>query len=72
MLPPIDASDWQAKTIDRHVAEVRNQFLRVLKQEQQSAPAQDQPQDQVEPEIDTDGDETHGEKWNNVVLGSWD
>jgi len=72
VLPPIDTSDWQAKTIDRHVAEVRNQFLRVLKQEQQSAPAQDQPQDQVEPEIDTDEDESDGEKWNNVVLGSWD
>ncbi len=72
VLPPIDTSDWQAKTVDKHVAEVRNQFLRVLKQEQRSAPAQDQPQNQVEPEIETDGDDSSTEKWDNVVLGRWD
>ncbi len=72
VLPPIDTSDWQVKTIDKHVAEVRNLFLQVLKQEQKSAPAEDQPQIQVEPEIDTDGDDSSTEKWDNVVLGRWD
>ncbi len=72
VLPAIDTSDWQAKTIDKHVAEVRSQFLRVLNQEQQSAPVQDQPQNQVEPETDTDGDDSSTEKWDNVVLGRWD
>ncbi len=72
VLPPIDTSNWQPKTIDKHVAEVRDQFLRVLKQGQKSAPAQDQPQIQVEPEIDTDGDGSTTEKWDNVVLGRWD
>ena len=48
-----------ADNIDKHVAEVRNQFLRVLKQEEQSTPAQDQPQTQIEPEIDTDDDSSH-------------
>ena len=71
VLPPIDTSDWQPKTIDKHVAQVRNQFLRVLNQEEQSTPSQDQPKKQVEPEIDTDGDFST-EKWDNVVLGSWD
>ena len=71
VLPPIDTSEWQPTTIDKHVAEVRKQFLRVLKQEEQSAPAQDQPQTQIEPEIDTD-DDSPTEKWDNVVLSKWD
>ena len=71
VLPPIDTSDWQPTTIDKHVAEVRKQFLRVLKQEEQSTPAQDQPQTEIEPEIDTD-DESSTEKWDNVVLSKWD
>ena len=71
VLAPIDTSEWQPKTIDKHVAEVRNQFLRVLKQEEQSTPAQDQPRGQVTSEIDT-GDDSSTEKWDNVVLGKWD
>lgn len=72
VLPPVNTSGWRAESIDKHVADVRNLFRRVLKQEEQSAPVQDQPQNQVEPDIDTDGDVSSIEKWDNVVLGSWD
>ena len=65
VLPPIDTSDWQAKTIDKHVAEVRRQFLHVLKQDERPV------QDQIDPTTDADGDSST-EKWKNVVLGSWD
>ena len=57
--------------MNKHVAEVRQQFLRVLKQEDNSAPVQNQPQTEIEPEIDTD-DESSTEKWDNVVLSKWD
>ena len=57
--------------MNKHAAEVRQQFLRVLKQEEQSTPAQNQPQTEIEPEIDTD-DESSTEKWDNVVLSKWD
>jgi putative phosphoserine phosphatase/1-acylglycerol-3-phosphate O-acyltransferase len=71
VLPPIDTSDWRGRTMNKHVAEVRQQFLRVLKQEDNSAPVQNQPQTEIEPEIDTD-DESSTEKWDNVVLSKWD
>ena len=32
VLPPVDTSNWNAKTINRHVAEVRNMFLKALGQ----------------------------------------
>jgi putative phosphoserine phosphatase/1-acylglycerol-3-phosphate O-acyltransferase len=32
VLPPIDTSQWSATSIDAHVAEVRNQYLKVLGQ----------------------------------------
>jgi putative phosphoserine phosphatase/1-acylglycerol-3-phosphate O-acyltransferase len=32
VLPPIDTSQWSATSIDEHVAEVRNQYLKVLGQ----------------------------------------
>ena len=57
--------------MNKHVAEVRQQFLRVLKQEDNSAPVQNQPQTEIEPEIDAD-DESSTEKWDNVVLSKWD
>ena len=65
VLPPIDTSDWQAKTIDKHVADVRRQFLRVLKQDERPV------QDQIDTGTDAD-DDSATEKWDNVVLGSWD
>ena len=65
VLPPIDTSDWQAKTIDKHVADVRRQFLRVLKQDVRPV------QDQIDTGTDAD-DDSSTEKWDNVVLGSWD
>jgi putative phosphoserine phosphatase/1-acylglycerol-3-phosphate O-acyltransferase len=65
VLPPIDTSDWQAKTIDKHVAEVRRQFLHVLKQDERPL------QDQIDPATEAD-DGSSTEKWDNVVLGSWD
>ena len=32
VLPPVDTSGWRATTVDRHVREVRNLFLRQLGQ----------------------------------------
>jgi putative phosphoserine phosphatase/1-acylglycerol-3-phosphate O-acyltransferase len=38
VLPPVDTTDWQAETIDEHVREVRNLFLRTLGQPEEPAP----------------------------------
>ena len=35
VLPPVDTSDWTVETINEHVEEVRNMYLRTLDQEQQ-------------------------------------
>lgn len=70
VLPPVDTSDWRAETIDKHVAQVRSQFLRVLDQELQSAPAQNQPELGSESVIGTVN--PSGTDWDNVLLGSWD
>jgi len=73
VLAPIDTSDWRARTMNKHVADVRNQFLRALKQKEDSGPEQDQPKVADEPAIRTEGDEEPPSKnWNNVVLGTWD
>ena len=37
VLPPVDTSGWHAATLDRHVREVRNLFLRCLGQPEQPA-----------------------------------
>lgn len=37
VLPPVDTSDWEKDTINEHVAEVRNMFLRTLGQEEEAA-----------------------------------
>jgi putative phosphoserine phosphatase/1-acylglycerol-3-phosphate O-acyltransferase len=34
VLPPIDTSQWSATSIDTHVTDVRNQYLKVLGQKQ--------------------------------------
>ncbi len=39
VLPPVETADWQAETIDEHVREVRNLFLRTLGQPEEPAPA---------------------------------
>ena len=39
VLEPVDTSDWSAETIDEHVREVRNLFLRTLGQPEEPAPA---------------------------------
>jgi putative phosphoserine phosphatase/1-acylglycerol-3-phosphate O-acyltransferase len=39
VLPPVDTSDWTPETIDEHVREVRNMFLRTLGQPEEPAPA---------------------------------
>jgi putative phosphoserine phosphatase/1-acylglycerol-3-phosphate O-acyltransferase len=39
VLPPVDTAHWQAETIDEHVREVRNLFLRTLGQPEEPAPA---------------------------------
>ncbi|MEP4486491.1 MAG: HAD-IB family hydrolase [Halioglobus sp.] len=38
VLEPIDTSTWQVDTIDEHVRDVRNRFLKVLGQPQEKAP----------------------------------
>lgn len=42
VLPPVDTSGWSAKTIDQHVADVRDMYLRALGQKpaSKSTPAQ--------------------------------
>lgn len=39
VLPPVATSDWRRETIDEHVREVRNLFLRTLGQPEEQAPA---------------------------------
>ena len=73
VLPPIDTSDWQASTINKHVAEVRSQFLRALNQIEEPRAVQNPPQNAAESAIGAeDEDESPIRKWNNVVLGSWE
>ena len=38
VLPPVDTSDWRTETLDDHVREVRNMFLRALGQPEERAP----------------------------------
>jgi putative phosphoserine phosphatase/1-acylglycerol-3-phosphate O-acyltransferase len=38
VLPPVDTSGWRPDTIDEHVREVRNMFLRTLGQPEEPAP----------------------------------
>jgi len=38
VLPPVDTSDWSPATVDEHVREVRNLFLRTLGQPEEPAP----------------------------------
>jgi putative phosphoserine phosphatase/1-acylglycerol-3-phosphate O-acyltransferase len=38
VLEPVDTSDWQVATIDQHVREVRNQFLKALGQPLEKSP----------------------------------
>ena len=37
VLPPVDTSKWTAETVDQHVADVRNDFLKVLEQKVEPA-----------------------------------
>ncbi|EED31772.1 acyltransferase family protein [gamma proteobacterium NOR5-3] len=39
VLPPVDTSNWTTETIDDHVREVRNMFLKSLGQAEEKAPA---------------------------------
>jgi putative phosphoserine phosphatase/1-acylglycerol-3-phosphate O-acyltransferase len=39
VLPPVDTSDWTTETIDDHVRDVRNMFLKCLGQTEEKAPA---------------------------------
>ena len=36
VLPPIDTSDWSTDTLDKHIADVRNMYLRALEQDEKS------------------------------------
>lgn len=73
VLPPVDTGEWKRETMDKHVAEVRGQFLHALHQRDKFAPQQDQPKiesGQVMPNADEDSQRK--DKWKNVVLGSWE
>lgn len=35
VLPPVDTSTWTAQTVDKHVADVRNEYLRMLHQQRE-------------------------------------
>lgn len=39
VLPPVDTSDWSVRTLNQHVRDVRNMFLRTLGQPEESEPA---------------------------------
>ena len=39
VLPPVDTSDWTVETIDDHIREVRNMFLRTLGQPEEEDPS---------------------------------
>ncbi len=36
VLPPVDTSEWQVKTLNTHVRDVRNMFLRTLGQPEET------------------------------------
>lgn len=36
VLPPVETIDWSAETIDKHVTDVRNMYLRALEQDEES------------------------------------
>ena len=38
VLPPVDTSNWSVKTLETHVADVRNMFLKTLGQPEQTVP----------------------------------
>jgi putative phosphoserine phosphatase/1-acylglycerol-3-phosphate O-acyltransferase len=38
VLPPVDTSDWSVETINEHVAEVRDMYLRALRQDKATKP----------------------------------
>jgi putative phosphoserine phosphatase/1-acylglycerol-3-phosphate O-acyltransferase len=73
VLPPVDTSEWRAKTIDRHVADVRNQFLHVLHQREEPWPEQDRTRESADPNSTTEVDaDAVTEERDNVVLGGWE
>jgi putative phosphoserine phosphatase/1-acylglycerol-3-phosphate O-acyltransferase len=36
VLPPVETDGWSAETIDQHVTDVRNMYLRALEQDAES------------------------------------
>lgn len=73
VLPAIETSDWQAETMNKHVAEVRGQFLRTLHQKEQPRPVQNHPQSDIAHAVKTDDEgDARPKNWKNVALGSWD
>jgi putative phosphoserine phosphatase/1-acylglycerol-3-phosphate O-acyltransferase len=74
VLPPIDTSDWRPKTIEKHVAEVRNQFLRALHQKVSPTLLIEDQSEAVKERVvqieESDGDPD--DRWKNVLLGSWE
>ncbi len=49
VLPPVDTSDWTAKTLNQHVTQVRNMFLKCLGQPEETAA------DSIDPDDDLSG-----------------
>lgn len=69
VLPPVDTSDWTGKNIAKHVTDVRNQFLRVLKQDEES---EAEPlRSSEERAVAKKKAEHSNEERDNVVSGNW-
>jgi len=49
VLPPVDTSQWRRETVEEHVAEVRNLFLRALGQEDDADDAPETPRTSAAP-----------------------
>ena len=47
VLPPVDTSGWSAKTLNKHVTEVRNMFLKCLGQAEEAVAASVDPDDDL-------------------------
>ena len=51
VLPPVDTSGWSAKTLNKHVTEVRNMFLKCLGQPEETVAASVDPDDDLGGEV---------------------
>ncbi len=53
VLPPVDTSDWTPETINDHVREIRNLFLKTLGQPQEKTPSRAKPKTKAKSRVET-------------------